>query len=107
MFILADLVTSCSDVALANILAIIQKVITLIQIVVPIHAIVSGVTILVKLMSNPEEKKYRAAVKNALIALVMVFLLPSIVDVVMGLLDGKFQLASCWEYARQVSTIGR
>lgn len=107
MFILANLVTTCSDVALANILAIIQKVITLIQIVVPILAIVSGVIMLVKLLSNPDEKKYRAAVKNALIALIMVFLLPSLVDAVMGLFDGKFQLASCWEYARQVNTIGK
>lgn len=107
MFILADLTTYCSDVPLANILSIIQKIVVIIQIIVPILAMVSGVLMLVKLLSNPEEKKYRAAVKNALIALILVFLLPSLVDGVMGLFDGKFQLASCWEYAKQVSTIGK
>lgn len=95
-YILNDLVSSCNDAGLASILSVIKKVITMIQIIAPILALVGGVLAATKLMTNPDEKKYKNALINVIIALVMVFLLPVVVNAVMGLLDNSFTISSCW-----------
>lgn len=96
MFILEDVVSACSDPVMASVLGIIKKFFNVIQIVGPILAIVGGAIALVKLMSNPDEKKYKPLIKNIIIALVLVLLLPTIVNVVMGLFDDSFTISSCW-----------
>jgi len=107
MFILDNISGICSDPGLANILAIIKRFMNIIWIIGPILAIVSAVIIAIKMMSNPDEKKYKPLFKNCITALLMLFLVPLLVNVVMGLFDDTFEIAACWNQASNVSTNGQ
>ena len=97
---LIGLVEGCNDVALANILSIVQKVMLLFQLVVPIVAMIGLVKTLIKLTVDPENKKAKSWIKNWALALIIFFMLPFIINIVMGWLDGNFTFAKCWNYAK-------
>ena len=107
MFLLDTMISMCTDPGLANILAIIKRFMNIIWIAGPILAIVSSVINAVKLMMNPDEKKYKNLFKNSIMALLFLFFLPIIVNVVMGLFDNTFEFAACWNYADKVDTTGQ
>lgn len=107
MVILDTISSLCTDPGLASILAIIKKFVNILWIVGPILAIIASVINAVKLMSNPDEKKYKGLFKNSIMALLILFLLPLLINVVMGLFDETFELAACWNYAENVSTGGQ
>lgn len=86
----------CDDPGLANLLAITKRLLTLIQIIGPILCIIGLIIIFIQLISNPEEKKLKGKFKNCAIALVMLFMIPTIVDVAMRLCDDSFKVSSCW-----------
>lgn len=102
MFILDTISSVCSDPALAAILSIIKKVMNIVWIIGPILAIIGAVIAFVKLLSNPDEKKYRKLFQNMIIALVMLFFLPVIINTVMKMLDDTFEITACWNYADQI-----
>ena len=94
--------TCCNDYGLVPILDVIRKFFDIFQIIIPILLII-GVTIqFVKLLSNPDEKGGTKKIINRVIAAVMCFIIPIIVDVVMGLMSSNetFQIAACWEQAK-------
>lgn len=107
MFILDTISGMCTDPGLANILAIIKKFMNILWIVAPILAIISSVINAIKLMSNPDEKKYKGLFKNSIMALLFVLLLPVIINAVMGLFDSTFEFAACWNQAESVSNSGQ
>ena len=84
MFIL-DMVSTCGNPALANLFYIAQRFITVIQIIAPILAIIALGINLTKSVINPEDKKNFSMYKNWLIALVMVFAIPTLVNATMGM----------------------
>lgn len=86
----------CDDPGLANLLAITKRLLTLIQIIGPILCIIGLIIIFIQLINNPEEKKLKGKFKNCAIALVMLFMIPTIVDVAMRLCDDSFKVSSCW-----------
>ncbi len=94
-----SLVETCGSGALASVISIVKKILNLIQLMGPILAIIGLTIILVKLVSNPDNKKLKNAFKNWLIALLMVFFVPIIVNVVMSFFDDSFSFAACWNYA--------
>ncbi|MBQ8132304.1 MAG: hypothetical protein IJ193_07425 [Bacilli bacterium] len=104
------LVETCSDYALANILEIVQNIMTIFQIVVPIVSIVALIKLLILKMSDPENKKLAHGFRNWIVLLLTFFLLPVIIDAVMGAAatandkEGEFTFASCWNYARYGKT---
>lgn len=101
-----DIIDACGAGALANILSIVKTILNIIQIVGPILAIVSLIISFTRLMANPDEKKYKAGLRNSIIALVLLFFLPFLVNLTMSLVDGSFDLATCWNHAEEVATIG-
>lgn len=103
MNLILNISGSCSDPGLAVIISVIKKFMNILWIVGPILAIIGAGIAFYKLMSNPDEKKYKHLFKNMIIALIVLFLLPAIVNVVMKLLDGNFDVASCWNQADNVS----
>ncbi len=107
MFILDNISGLCTDPGLANILSIIKKFVNILWIVGPILAIISGGIIATKLMTNPDEKKYKPMFKNAITALLMLFFIPIIINASMGLLDETFEVAACWNQADNASTNGQ
>ena len=74
-FILA-LSGNCTDPGLASLLAVAKKFMNILWIVGPILAIIGAGIAFYKLMSNPEEKKYKSIFKNMLIDIIMLFLVP-------------------------------
>ena len=106
MFIL-EVVSACNDYALAHIFMIIQKAFNILQILVPIMAIISLAVSFVKITLNPDGKKNNLnLVKNCVIALVIVFMLPTIVNAVMGLMGDSYSISSCWNNAEGIYRAG-
>lgn len=102
MMFLLEITSNCTDPALAGILYIIKKFMDILWIVGPICAIVGAAIALVKLMSNPDEKKYKNIFRNMIIALLILFFLPAIVNVVMNLFDDNFEVAACWNQSGEI-----
>lgn len=98
MFILAEVCTE----EMANILAIVRFALTVIQWVVPIILIVLGTIDLVRAViagKDEDIKKHQQTLVKRLIAAVIVFLVPLLVTLIMGLL-GPTDWRNCWEDAK-------
>lgn len=106
MIYLLDVASACSSPALANILSILKQILSLIQLIGPILGIVGLAICFSRLMANPEEKKNKSALKNCLIATALLFFIPFLVNLTMGLLDDSFELATCWNNAESVKNTG-
>lgn len=98
MLYLGKLVETCKDPGLAAILTIVKKALDLIQIIGPIIALISLSLILIKLIASPDNKKLKNAFRNWLIAFLMLFFIPTIINVTMNLFDDNFSFSSCWDY---------
>ena len=105
MFIL-DMVSTCGNPALSNLFSIAQKMITIIQILAPILAIIALGINLTKSVMNPDDKKNFSMYKNWLIALVMVFAIPTLVNATMGMLGEDYDISACWNNAKNANTSG-
>ena len=105
MFIL-DMVSNCGNPALANLFNIAQKFINIVQILAPILAIISLGVNLVKSVMDPDDKKGFGRYKNWLIALVMIYAIPTLVDATMGMLGENYSISACWNNASNASSSG-
>ncbi len=99
------LALECGNKGIANLLYIIKQILQIIQIIGPILAIGGMVIISIKMMSNPDDK-LKKSFFNCLIALVMLFVIPILVNVVMNYLDESFTLAACWTQAESARSSG-
>lgn len=90
---------SCSDPGLASILTIVRKVLGLIQIIGPILALLSIAFRLTMLMKNPDDKKGLPKLRNSAIALLVLFLVPSLVNAFFTMLGDSTTISSCWDSA--------
>lgn len=91
-----DLTTSCKNVALSGILSVVKNMLSLIQIIGPILAILSLIYTFVMIVRNPDEKKYVKRIKNSLLALAIVFFIPMVINVLVGILGDSTEFSSCW-----------
>ncbi len=96
MIEILDLVNECSSPALGNVLTVFKRILGIIQIIGPIIFMVALIIHLVNLMSNPEDKKLPKKIFNSLIAIILLFFIPFLVNFVMGLMDESFSLSACW-----------
>ena len=94
-YLLASL-NSCKDVGLARTLMSFKNMLTLIQIIAPILLIIMASFHLVKLMTNPDDKKKLQKVKNSFIAAAVIFFIPLLLNVVMNLLGSSTTISDCW-----------
>ena len=69
----------------------------------PVLLICSLVYSFIKLMQNPDEKKLKSRIKNSALALVIIFFVPLLVDVVMKMSDGAFHVSTCWNQNTSVN----
>ena len=88
---------TCSGVELIIFLSMFKKIITIIQIIAPVLAIIAITIIFVKMMANPEEKKYKKKLINTIIALIVVFFIPIMTKVVINLAASSAQVTNCLE----------
>ncbi len=89
----------CSGVGIANIITILKRILNVVWIVTPILAIIYLAVNFTKLMANPEEKKLPKKIRNQLLALIIVFMVPTIVNAMMYILDDSTDISSCWKNA--------
>ena len=106
--------SNCADYALANILNTVHQVIDMIAIIVPILLIISIIFSIVGFLVNVDQKNKSKKIIQKVAAAIIVFLLPTLVDTTMSLLDyaggdvesNNFQVASCWTLVAKGSTSG-
>ena len=99
-----DITTCCSDYGIAMYLNLIQKALDIICFVVPIILIVMVTVNLVQLVLGPDDpqKKKTKSLINKIIAAVVVFFIPTIVNTVFLLMPNKFELSRCWKAAEKI-----
>lgn len=104
MFLIAaNMLETCSDPALANSLLLVKKFLGFVQFIGPIVGMV-GLTIhLIKLFVNPENKKNNKLITNWIMAILLLFFFPGLLNAFMYLLDDSFELTRCWNYAEEIS----
>ena len=101
-----DIIEACGNIGIANLLSITKTVLNMIQIIGPILSIVALGIFFTKLIANPDDKKTKAGLKNSIISLVILFLVPFLVNLSMSLADNSFDLATCWNHAEEVAKLG-
>ena len=79
MLEILDLVNECSSKELSSILTITKRVLNVIQIIGPILLIIAIIIHLIKLMSNPDDKKLLPKIRNSVIAALVLFFIPLMV----------------------------
>jgi len=86
----------CDSFELSSIVNIVKSILNLVQILAPILLIISMAFILVKLVQQPEDKKLMKNLKNSIIATIVVFFIPLLVQVTLRLAGDTTFFSSCW-----------
>lgn len=102
-----DISSCCSDYGLAMYLYIIKQALNIIHLAVPIILIVMASYGFIRLMLDPDDKnkaKSRSLFNQFKMA-VIIFLIPYIVNLVIGLLPDTFEISGCWQAADDAVTV--
>ena len=99
MLLLESIGSVCNDPALVSVLAVIKRVLSVLQIIGPILAIISLSYHIFMMVKNPEDKKGIPKIRNSALALIILFLLPVVVNAVFALLDDSTIISDCWNHA--------
>ena len=86
----------CNNLVLGNVLGILRNILNIVWIAGPILAILSLTINFIKLSKDPDDKKIPVKIKNSFIALILLFLVPTIVNASMLLLDKDSEISACW-----------
>lgn len=108
----SSLAGCCSDPGLSRFLSIIQTFFVIIQVIVPIILIVMGTIQLIKMVSNPDDKKGVKSLYNKFIAAIVVFLLPSLVNLSLNIISlgvdlDNYEVLACWNSASKNNSNGK
>ena len=94
--LILDLTAVCGSYAVATLLSVFKRALNLIQMIGPIVGIIALVINFTKLMIIPDEKKLKNVIRNWAIAIIMLFLIPTCVNLVMRLFDDTFTVSKWW-----------
>lgn len=97
----------CSDYALASTLSIIYNIINLIHIIVPIILLVMVTINLTQLVANPEEKKLLKKLTTKVLAAILVFFIPTIMNVFLNMLPNNMEVYGCMQQANKLNTLSK
>lgn len=92
--------TCCNDYGLVLALDSFRKVINLLQIMVPIALIIWTTIELIKLMNSPDNKKGIKPLINKVIAAVVCFIVPILMNVVLDMMPETYSVSACWSQAK-------
>ena len=87
----------CNNAFLVIFLNIVKNGLKLIQIVGPILLLISLGYTFVKLMQHPDDKKIFARIKNSLLAVAILFFIPTLVIAVLNMVDETSEFGACWK----------
>ena len=102
-----EILSACNDPAMIAILAIVKRILSLIQIIGPILATIMLAVNFIRLMKDPDDKKGLPRVKNTLLALALLFFVPVFVNAAFGLLGESTTFSSCWNQTYSFSKSSR
>ena len=91
-----ELANCCNNGELSGLLSIFRNIIELIQIVVPILLIIFAAIQFTKQVASPPEKNGMKQIINSFLAATVVFFIPVIMDIILGMLPESFSIATCW-----------
>ena len=94
--LILDLTAVCGSYAVATLLSVFKRALNFIQMIGPIVGIIALIINFTKLMITPDEKKLKNVIRNWAIAIIMLFLIPTCVNLVMRLFDDTFTVSKCW-----------
>ena len=90
------LLVDCHSAVLGSFLYFTKNILNLIWIIGPILAMISLIINFLKMMRDPEDKKTPKKIQNSFIALAVLFLIPTIVNIVMLMVDDRAEISACW-----------
>ena len=93
----------CNSADLNTMLYIAKNVLNIIMIIAPILAIVSMIIIFFQMMNNPDNQKLIKKLVNAVKALIIVFFIPLVVNIVMSLVGSSSEFSKCYLNATKPS----
>ena len=93
----------CQNTTILPFLSIVKNIMLLIQIIVPIILIISGIISFTNMLMNPDEKKELKKIFNKFLAATIVFIIPLVINLVIGLFGEISSFSSCWENADSFS----
>lgn len=93
---------ACSDITLLNVIRIFKDLINVVTIIVPVILVIFVIVEVIKTITagNVDTKKLMNSIAKRLIAAVVIFLLPYIIDFALGLF-GNLKYKDCWENANK------
>ena len=94
----------CESQVLGNFMSIAKSIVNLIWIVGPILAIFSLCLSLIKLARDPDDKKLPKNIKNSVVALFILFFIPTIINALMLMLGDDYDFSSCWNRGYDVNS---
>ena len=97
----------CNESGVISVFRMLKAVLNVVRLAVPVGLIVWIVIDLMKNVLDPDNKESRKKIVNRLIAAVIVFLIPTIVNLVMGIVDiglgsgsgYDYNVSECWKKA--------
>ena len=95
---------NCATPALGAALSAFKRIISLIQIIVPIMLMIGLMIHIMNLMKNPDDAKLKKKITNSVHAAVIVFFIPVFINVVMGMLGENYSFSSCWNHINDPGT---
>lgn len=98
------ILTVCTSPELLSVMIIVKKVISLLQIIAPICLIIfAGFDIIKAVVSTDQDaiNKKLKRIPGRIMAVIIVFFVPVIIDLLMSLVDSTFEYASCFENATE------
>ena len=94
------LILSCSSTSIASLIVVARKIIHLIQIIAPILLIVMATINLIKLVNNPELKNGNKMIINKVIAAIVVFMIPVLLEALLSIIPEGNGFIECWNEIR-------
>ena len=89
-------IRECSSASLQVFLSIVKKALNIIHIIVPILLMIAVTIHLVNLVQNPDDKKLLPKIRNSILAAAIIFFIPTLVNVVMGMVSNDYDISACW-----------
>lgn len=97
-----DVMETCNSSALSIVLPIVKNILLLIQIIVPILLIIFSIVQLSQGVMNPDIKDQNKKIFNKFLAAAIVFMVPVLLNAVMGLVGESTEFSKCWNNANSV-----
>ncbi len=99
-----NLGSCCNDPGMLVILSVLGKIVQIIQIVVPIILLLMISISLTQMLINPDDKKKMKTIKNQFIAAVVVFFIPMLANIAIGILPdtGNYSVTACLKESKNV-----